>query len=104
MKTQKKKPTKKKEEPKIIAFADSEPIESDSNRLHLLRERMTPSDRQNYDYICDAIKISLDTGRLSVFPQLVKQKEEIERRYEQSDDEAINITWDDTALSEAGIA
>lgn len=84
-----------------ITTLHGEAIGSDSERIESLRSRMTPSDRQNYDYIFDAIKISLDTGRLSVFPQLIKQKEEIERRYETDSEDQVSVTWDDAALQEA---
>ena len=92
----KKKTTKKK-----VLTIDGEHVSTDDQRLKELRSRMTPADRQNYDNICEAIKISLETGRLSVFPQLIKQKEEIERRYENDADHETVVTWDDAALKEA---
>ena len=86
---------------KIVTLATGEPQSSDAERLQDLRARMSPSDRENYDHICKAIEISLETGRLSVFPQLVKQKEEIEKRYELGEEDSTVITWDDAALGEA---
>jgi len=97
MATTKKKAPKKS---KVISLT-GESLSSDAARIAELRDRMTPTDRDNYDKTCKAIEISIDTQRLSVFPQLVSMKAEIERRYEQSDDDRVMVTWDDAALSEA---
>lgn len=96
-----KKARKKKEASNILRIDSGEAVKADAAVIAELRERMTPTDRENYDKICKAIEISLENGRLSVFPQLIKQKEEIEKRYEQGEDDAIIVTWDDAALSEA---
>ena len=100
------KPKQKKEKvaSNIISMSDSEPIRTDSIMFEMLRDRMSASDRENYDYILKAVEISIETGRLSVFPQLIKQKEEIERRYETSDDDAIVIAWDEAAIKEVNDA
>lgn len=91
---------KKVKRSKVLSIAGEE-LNSDAERISALRERMTPTDRENYDKICEAIEISLETTRLSVLPQLVTMKAEIERRYEQSEDDRTLVTWDDAALSEA---
>jgi len=91
---------KKVKRSKVLSIAGEE-LNSDAERISALRERMTPTDRENYGKICEAIEISLETTRLSVLPQLVTMKAEIERRYEQSEDDRTLVTWDDAALSEA---
>jgi len=103
--TKKKATTKKKktntDKPSKILSLSGETVSSDTERMAELRARLSPTDRDNYDKICDAIQISMDTQRLSVMPQLLQMKADIEKRYEQSDDDRVIITWDDAALSEA---
>ena len=86
---------------KILSIAGGEELGSDAERIARLRNAMTPSERDTYDKVMQAIAISLESGRLSGFPQLIAIKQTLEAKYETDADDTVRIGWDDEALNEA---
>lgn len=89
-----------KKKAKIVSIA-GEQITSDIDRMAALRDCMTPSDRDTYDKILKAIDTAFETTRMSIMPAMLRHKEEIERRYEQGNEDRITVTWDDVAIAGA---
>ena len=96
-------PRKKKEphgEEKIVSLHVDMPTD-DEKKLELLRARMSPTDRQNYDLYVKSIEICMETGKVSGVDKLIKNKEEIEQRYILDDEEEMELCFDDQAYAEA---